>query len=154
MLAWVVLAFLASACGLNQREKAVAETNAQIEVVYHESEALARAIYDLPDQPQGPEAFAGLLTAYSSYRLEVDRLNVMIHRLGGLVPELNDHLRERFDPESEEALNRCESAVEVFQSPDATEAEYQEALTALCLCVERYAATVTAVSQQYARLAG
>jgi hypothetical protein len=153
-LAWVILAMLVSACGLNQREKAVAETNAQIEVVYRQSEVLARTIYELPDEPTGPEAFTPLLGAYTAYRQEVDRLNVMLHRLGGLVPELNEHLRSHFDPETEDALDRCESAIEIFESPAATETEYQEALTAICLCVERYAAAVTAVSQQYARLAG
>lgn len=154
ILALMTLAALASSCGLNQRDKAVADTNAQIERVYEQSEFLARAIYDLPDQPDGPESFGRLLAAYQDYRQEVNRLNVMIRRLSGVVPELTEHLRDQFDPEATESLERCDSAVLVFQQTEVGEAEYQQALTAVCLCVERYAAAVTAVSQEYARLVG
>jgi len=150
----VTLTFLVTACGLSEREKTVADTNAQIETVYQRSEELARAIYELPEEPTGPESFGSVNTAYRSYREEVERLNVLIHRLGGLIPELNEHLRTQFDPTAEEALTRCDAAVSVFEEPAATEADYQEALTVMCLCIERYANAVTAVSQAYARLAG
>jgi len=148
------LATIVSACGLNQREKAVADTNAQIEAVYDQSESLANAIYALPEQLDGPESFETVISAYRLYRDEVNRLNVLIHRLGGIVPELNEHLRESFDPEVEASLARCDAAIEVFEGEDASAEAYQEALTAMCLCIERYAAAVTSVSQEYARLAG
>ncbi len=153
-LALATLATIVTACGLNQREQAVAETNTQIEAVYGQSEALANAIYLLPEQLEGPESFDPVVSAYRLYRDEVNRLNVLVHRLGGIVPELNEHLRVSFDPEVEASLVRCDSAIEVFEQPDASTEAYQEALTAMCLCIERYAAAVTAVSQEYARLAG
>lgn len=151
-LALVVLAMIVTACGLSNRERYVAETNAQIEKVYEESEALARAIYELPDEPSGPESFSGVISAYESYRVEVERLNVLVHRLGEVVPELTDHLAEHFDPAVADTHDSCNAAVSVFQSPSATEDEYQEALTSMCLCIERYAEAVTEVSRAYARI--
>jgi hypothetical protein len=152
-LGLVTLSMIVAACGLNEREKSVAETNAQIETVYQQSELLARAIYELPDEPNGPASFATVVAAYQGYRTEVNRLNVLIHNLSEVVPELAEHLRTNFDPAAEEALSRCDTAVTVFENAAATAEEYQEALTSLCLCVERYAESVTAVSQAYARLA-
>jgi hypothetical protein len=148
------LATIVTACGLNQREQAVAETNAQIEAVYDQSESLANTIYQLPDQPTGPESFTPIISAYRAYRDEVNRLNVLLHRLGGIVPELNGHLRTSFDPEAEASLGRCDDAIAIFEQSDASPEAYQEALTAMCLCIESYADAVTAVSQEYARVAG
>ena len=124
-----MLAMTLSSCGLSQRERAIADTNAQIVMVDQTSEALARSIYDLPEVPNTADHFEAVTAAYQAYRQEVDR-------------------------EVESALRRCESAVTVFVQPDADEEGYREALTSLCLCVERYAAAVTAVSREYARLAG
>lgn len=145
---------LVGACGLTKREKYVADTNAQIKVVYEKSEELAQAIYQVPDEPTGPESFSELIATYNTYRAEVDELNTRIHDLVEVVPELADHLRESYDPEVSEALNHCDAAVDVFAETDATEEDYQVALTGLCLCIERFAEAVTAVSREYARVAG
>ena len=149
-----VTAFFLTACGLNERERHVAETNAQIEEVRQQSLALARAIYVLPDRPTGPESFADVIGTYEAYRAEVDRLNVLIHGLGEVSPEITDHLREIFDREVDTAVSGGDDSVSLFDQPDATVEDYQEALTLLCLSVERYAEAVTAVSQEYNRLAG
>jgi hypothetical protein len=149
-----MLAMALASCGLSQRERAIAEANAQIMTVDEASQALARAIYDLPEAPSSGEHFAGVMAAYRGYRQEVDRLYLQIHQLGEVIPELNAHIRESFDPEVSDAMDRCEAAVTVFEQPQASEEAYREALTSLCLCVERHAAAVTAVSREYARLAG
>ena len=154
ILATATIVITMAGCGLNQREQQIAETNEQIVEVRQRSEDLAAAIYALPDDPQGPEAFAEVVSAYDGYRDAVDRLDVLIRRLGEILPRLTGHLSESFDPEVEAALGRCESAVAVFRGPQAEDATYQSALTSLCLCVEEYAAAVTAVSRQYSRLAG
>lgn len=141
-------------CGLSQREKYVADTNAQILTVRETSDQLAQAIAELPDEPSGPESFTALIAAYRAYRQEVDRLNVLIHRLAEVVPELTEHLRDAFDPDMGDALDRCTSAVTTFEQAEGTDQGYRQALTSMCLCIERYAAAVTAVSREYARLAG
>lgn len=154
ILAVATIFLTVAGCGLNQREQQIADTNQQILVVRQRSEDLAAAIYALPDEPQGPEDFTEVVATYEGYRTAVDRLSVLIRRLGEILPHLTTHLSESFDPEVEAALDRCESAVEVFQGPQVEDAVYQSALTSLCLCVEQYAAAVTAVSRQYSRLAG
>ncbi len=151
ILALATIIITLGACGLSQREKQIAATNSQIIQVGQESEALAAAIYDTPDVPEGPESFAGVLTAYRSYRAEVDRLNVQLHRLGEVVPALTPHLGEEFDPNVESALAHCDTAVAVLESP-ADDTTYRSALTSMGLCIEEYAAAVTAVSRQYSGL--
>ena len=132
----------------------MAETNAQIEEVRQQSLALARAIYVLPDRPTGPESFTDVIDTYQEYRAEVDRLNVLIHGLGEVSPEITDHLRDVFDHEVDSAVIGGDESVTLFDQPGSTVEDYQEALTMLCLSVERYAEAVTAVSQEYNRLAG
>ncbi|MBN1947148.1 MAG: hypothetical protein JW797_15870 [Bradymonadales bacterium] len=152
MLALIALAALGSSCGLNKREAYLADTNSQIQVVYELSEHLAREIYNLPDQLEGSEDFQTVTAAYQAYRLEVNRLNQLIHRLCEVIPELNEHLRTAFDPTVAEALTLGDDAVAVFQQPAAERTDYQNALTQLCLSIERYAGAVTALSREYARL--
>ena len=154
ILAVATICLTLAACGLNQREQQIADTNAQIQVVYQASEALAGAIGDLPDDAAGSEHFSGVVQAYASYRTAVDQLNVMLRRLGEIIPDLTDHLSESFDIEVNGALERCDSAIAVLEGPAVDDATYLDALTSLCLCVERYAETVTAVSREYSRLAG
>ena len=154
MLALVTLATLGSACGQSKREAYLADTNAQIQVVYELSENLAREIYNLPDHLSGTEDFQAIIHAYQAYREEVNRLNIMIHRLSEVVPSLTDHLRTTFDPGVEEALALGEAAVAVFQQLGADRVIYQQALTQLCLSIERYATAETALSREYARLMG
>ena len=149
-----VTTFFLTACGLSERERHVAETNSQIEEVRQQSLALARAIYVLPDRPTGPESFVDVISTYHEYRTEVDRLNVLIHSLGEVSPEITDHLREIFDREVDAAVSGGDESVTLFDLAGATVDDYQEALTMLCLSVERYAEAVTAVSQEYNRLAG
>ncbi|MCA9563179.1 MAG: hypothetical protein KC561_06805, partial [Myxococcales bacterium] len=139
---------------LSEREKHVADTNAQIAAVRRQSEVLAQAIYDLPDAPEASADFAPLFTAYQAYRQEVDRLNNLIHQLAAVAPDLTEHLRDSFDPAMEEANALCDDSIATFRDEESDPSDYQRALTSLCLCVERYASAVTAVSRAYANLPG
>ena len=141
-------------CGLNERERLVADTNAHIRVVEEQGQAVAEAIAALTDLPAGPESFQGVIDSVRTYRAALDELNGLVERLGALDPEgLAPYVTAEFGPAALQAAEDCDGAVADLGREDATDAHWREALARVGRCIEHYGEAVDGVAREHAQRA-
>ena len=149
----ILLAFVAllSACGLSDRERAVAEVNENIREVEAFGQAVAEVIAQLPDRELAKADFDDLRDSLTSYMAGMDLLNAAMRSLGENVEELHDHVETTFRPSAEAAAGSCQAAVDAFDADAATQEDYQRAITRIGQCLDRYATAVTNVKAAHDR---
>lgn len=149
----ILLAFLAflTACGLSDRERAVAQVNENIRAVEAFGQAVAEVIAQLPERELTSEDFDPLREALSVYLGGMDELNAAMRALGEHVEELREHVESTFRPSAEAAAGSCQAAIDAFEADGATQEEYQRAITRIGQCLERYATAVSNVKAAHDR---
>lgn len=145
----LVLAVLAAGCGLNESERAVADTNASIREVQEASQLVARRIAELPEANLTHESFSALRSALGEYMARVDTLNARIRELRGHFERLVPHIDETYRPAAEAAAQACQEAERALTDSASDEEAYRRAITRIGLCMDRYAAAVTNVANAY-----
>jgi uncharacterized protein YukE len=149
----ILVAFVAllTACGLSDRERAVADVNENIRAVEASGQRVAEVIAQLPDRELSKGDFEELRESLTEYLAGMDQLNAAMRSLGEQLEELRDHVEVRFRPSGEAAAHSCQAAIDAFQAEDATQEDYQRAITRIGQCLERYATAVSNVKAAHDR---
>lgn len=147
----ILLSGLALGCGLNESERAVADTNEAIRGVEEASRAVADAIHSLPEGPLATDAFDGLRAAVERYMGRMETLNERVRSLRPHFPHLAAYIDETFRPAAEAAAAACQEALSTLADTDTDPEAVRRAITRVGLCMDRYATAVTNVSSEYRR---
>ncbi len=149
----VFVAFIAllTACGLSERERAVSRVNEHIREVETAGQHVADVIAELPDSELAREDFTPLRSALSAYLLGMDNLNAAMRDLGEQVDELSEHISTSFRPSSEAAAASCQHAMDALEAEEASQEDFQRAITRIGQCLERYATAVSNVKAAHDR---
>jgi len=146
------LAFLLGACGLTERERAVARVNEGIRAVETQSRQVVDAIAALPAGEVAADDFRGVRDALHGYMAQMEDLNASIRTLEDHFTTLQPAIREQFRPSAEAAAVSCQHALDALASPSSSQDDYRTAVTRIGQCIERYATAVTNLSAAYDRL--
>jgi hypothetical protein len=144
---------VSAGCSLGPRERLVVDMNVKVQEVEAAAGAVSEEIYNLLDEPTGPDSFTALIAAYRSYRESADALVDVVHQLPELAPELTEHISSSFDPAVTEALAGCVEAVTAFESAESDDTQCREALATLSLCIEHYGDALNELAREYGRVA-
>ncbi|TVR01769.1 MAG: hypothetical protein EA398_09125 [Deltaproteobacteria bacterium] len=147
----ILLTGLASACGLNESERAVADTNEAIRAVEQAGRTVADAIHALPESGLNHDSFGALRAAIGQYMGRMETLNDAVRDLRPHFERLVPHIDETFRPAAEAAASACQEATGILENPAADADAYRRAITRIGLCMDRYATAVTNVSNEYRR---
>lgn len=149
----ILIAFVAllTACGLSDRERAVADVNENIREVEASGQAVAEVIAQLPDRELESDDFDELRSSLTTYMAGMDLLNAAMRSLGEHVEELRDHVETTFRPSAEAAAGSCQAAIDTFDAEGASQEDYQRAVTRIGQCLERYATAVSNVKAAHDR---
>lgn len=149
----ILIAFLAllTACGLSDRERAVARVNENIRTVEASGQAVAEVIAQLPDRELAGDDFGPLRQSLGVYLQGMDELNAAMRSLGEHVEELREHVESIFRPSAEAAASSCQAAIDALDAEGATQEDYQRAITRIGQCLERYATAVSNVKAAHDR---
>ena len=147
----ILLTGLASACGLNESERSVAETNEAIRAVEEAGRAVADAIHGLPETGLHFDSFEEVRSSIERYMERMDTLNDAVRNLRPHFERLAPYIDDTFRPAAEAAAAACQEALGTLQNPAADAEGYRRAITRAGLCMDRYATAVTNVSNEYRR---
>lgn len=148
----IFLAAMMAACGLSEREKAVASTNSALEDVDSSHQAITEAIAALSSQSEGGRDCSALLAATEAYRENVATLDEAIRALGATSEQLNGYVTETYLPAREAAASDCQQAVDLLSSEQPSDDDIRQAITLVGRCVSNYADAFNAVVRQYSEL--
>lgn len=149
---FLVLTTLVAACGLSERDRAVAAVNEGIRRVDAISHVIADLIAELPAEGDLTVAqFTELRTGLDEYMTSMDELNAAMRTLGERFEPLRGHVEEAFRPSAEAAASSCQQARDALADEDASQEDYQRAITRVGQCLERYAAAVANVKAAHDR---
>ncbi|MFT6400416.1 MAG: putative membrane protein YccC [Bradymonadia bacterium] len=149
----LIIAFVAflAGCGLSDRERAVAHVNENIRTVEASGQAVAEVIAQLPERELTREDFDDLRGSLGVYLIGMDALNAAMRSLGEHVQELREHVEDTFRPSAEAAAGSCQAAIDAIDSEEASQEDYQRAITRIGQCLERYATAVSNVKAAHDR---
>jgi hypothetical protein len=149
---FIAFTALLSACGLSERDRAVSAVNEEIRSVDTTSRLIAALNADLPlDEDLTPERVTPLREALGEYMASMDRLNAAMRAMAPFFDGLDAHVEEQFRPSAEAAANSCQQAYDALFDPEASQEDYQRAITRIGQCLERYAAAVSNVKAAHDR---
>lgn len=116
------------------------------------SRLIAALNADLPvDEDLTTDRVAPLRDALGQYMASMDRLNAAMRRMSPFFDGLEAHVEEQFRPSAAAAANSCQQAYDALSDPDASQEDYQRAITRIGQCLERYAAAVSNVKAAHDR---
>lgn len=142
----LLFALLATACGLNEQEQAVANANTVQEHVREARSAVETAIAGLGED-RDPTAFRDSLVSYME-RLE--ELSGALRAVAESNETMQTHFATEFLPASEEAMSLCQSAVTALEAADdINDQELRQLTLDVARCMNDYSEAYSAAARTY-----